>query len=406
MPRMHLLSQLAVLIIMSIIISTPCQARKRGVEQFNLPTPANYSGYKLSIEASNHSPEVNQAVIFKASIKPSLPSNKVEYQFLINGAPIAEPGMHKVHMFKESGTYKVSAVAKLGGIYLINSPPVIIHVVDAWVSPIAEITPHTLTVNAGETATFYSLSESDPKSRQWLYWSVSSGHRGSGNKFTIDTSRMLPGNYPIELLLKDDRKSESTDHAFLVISNEENPEVLELEDQQSEEIKIPAFLDLQLRASNSHRLEGMPVIYWIQNTQIGADTQLQIDTGDSYVSPWGRRLRYGHSYKHFGIYKAQITARTSSPSTQQSNTITVYIWPLWLPVLMVIIGLLLAGIPFFKRYQLQKEEAPSITYKYYSDPGYQQIIISSEEEIPALHISKKAGNTTQALETVSKGNSE
>ncbi len=401
MPQTHILSQLVILIIMSIMISTPCQARER-VEQFNLPVPANYSDYKLSIEASNHSPEVDQTVIFKASIEPSLPDNKIEYQFLINGAPISEPGMHKVHTFQESGTYKVSAVATLGGTYLINSPPIIIHVIDAWIPPIAEITPQTLTTSAGEEATFYSLSETDPKSRQWLYWSISSGHRGSGNKFTIDTSNMLPGNYPIELLLKDDRKSESTDHAFLVISNEENPEILDLEDQQSEELKVSKPLNLQLRASNSHRLEGMPVIYWIQNTQIGADTQLQIDTGDSYVSPWGRRVRYGHSYQHFGIYKAQITARTSSTSTQQSNVITVYIWPLWLPVLMVIIGLLLAGIPFFNRYQLQKEGG-TITYKHYSDPGYQQIIISSEEEVPALRISSKAGNTTQTLDIASKG---
>ena len=405
MPQKHLFSLLATIIIMSIMISTPCQARKH-VEQFNLPTPANYSGYRLNIEASNHSPEVDQAVIFKAQIDPPLSENKVEYQFLINGAPIAEPGMHKVHMFKESGTYKISAVAKLGGVYLINSPPVIIHVTDAWIAPVAEITPQTLTVNAGEEAVFYSLSETDPKSRQWLYWSVSSGHRGSGNKFTINTRNMLPGNYPIELLLKDDRKSESTDHAFLVISNEENPEVLDIEDTKDKGLPESKPLDLQLRASNSHRLEGMPVIYWIQNTQIGADTQLQIDTGDSYVSPWGKRLRYGHSYQHFGIYKAQISAKISASSTQQSNTITVYIWPLWLPVLMVIIGLLLAGIPFFKRYQQQKEEASAITYKHYSDPGHQQIIINSEEETPALRISKKAGNTTQALETVSKGSAE
>ncbi|CAA6828690.1 MAG: Unknown protein [uncultured Thiotrichaceae bacterium] len=373
------------------------------VEQYNLPNPTNYKSYKLRVQASTRQAEVGKPVILKAILSPETSPKQIEYQFLINGAPISEPGMHKVHTFREKGTYKISVVAKLGGVYLLNSPPLVIHVIDAWIEPEAIIAPASIVVKQGEQAVFTSESEIDQHSREWLYWSVSTGHRGSGLSFNIPTENLEPGKYPIELIARDDRKRESTANALLVVVDKEtNIETLMIDGENTGAINtLPSFtgeLDLQLYSSHKHRLEGMPVVFWIQNAQPGAGTELQLDTGDGKISGWSRRLRYGHAYEHFGVYQTSISSKTLS-GTKTSAPVTVYIWPLWFPILLMIMGLFLAGIPFFKRQQrLQKEPAYSIYYTVHEDPGHHQLIVSSEEEQPSLRVRVLKDNGKQTLE--------
>lgn len=374
------------------------------VEQYNLPNPTNYKSYKLRVEASSRKVEVGKPVILKAILSPETPPKQIDYQFLINGAPIREPGMHKVHTFRETGTYKISAVAKLGGVYLLNSPPLVIHVIDAWIEPEAIIAPASIVVKQGETAVFGSESEIDQHSREWLYWSVSTGHRGSGPMFSIPTEQLKPGKYPIELIAKDDRNRESTASALLIIVDKDtNVETLTVEGENPDNLSIaPTFndeLDLQLFSSHKHRLEGMPVIFWMQNAQPGAGTELQLDTGDNKVSGWSRRLRYGHAYEHFGIYQARISSKTST-GTKTSEPITVYIWPLWFPVLLMIMGLFLAGIPFFKRQQrLKSEPVYPIYYTVHEDPGHHQLIVNSDDEQPSLLVRAHKDQGRQTLES-------
>lgn len=373
------------------------------VEQYNLPNPTNYKSYKLRVEASTRQAEVGKPIILKAILSPQTPPKQIEYQFLINGAPISEPGMHKVHTFRETGTYKVSAVAKLGGVYLLNSPPLVIHVIDAWIEPEAIISPASIVVKQGEKALFNSESEIDQHSREWLYWSVSTGHRGTGPMFNIPTEHLDPGKYPVELIARDDRKRESTASALLVVVDKDTDiETLTIDGEDTEAITTtPAFtgeLDLQLYSSHKHRLEGMPVVFWIQNAQPGAGTKLQLDTGDGKISGWSRRLRYGHTYEHFGIYQANISSKTLS-GTKTSDPITVYIWPLWFPILLMIMGLFLAGIPFFKRQQrLRNEPEYPIYYTVHEDPGHHQLIVSSEEEQPSLLVRTHKDHGKQTLE--------
>ncbi len=390
---------------------------KRKVEQYDLPLPHSYKNYELRVEASERRPEVGKPVILKAIINPEINPDKIEYQFLINGAPIPEPGMHKVHIFEETGTYKISAVAKLGGSYLLNSPPIIVHVIDSWVEPEAAISPAVLNVQLGKNAVFTSLSETDPQSRQWLYWSISSGHRGSGEKFVIKTDNLAVGKYPVELLVKDDRNRESIANAYLLISAAgEEVETLNLDDSGNldESTSITGATSgskstnsnpIQLRSSHTHRLENMQVVFWIQNAQPGADTELQLDSGDSLITSWSKKLRYGHRYEHFGIYTAKISAR-SPEGSRHSNTVTVYVWPLWLPVIMVILGLLLAGIPFFRRRQQQQIVPKPIQYQHQADSGQHQLIVTSEKQTPAITISKNNGhqdnNSQQTLTVINK----
>lgn len=391
-------SWLAVLLSVGLMLSGPLLA-KRKIEQYNLPTPQSFANYELRVEASNRRPEAGQAVIFKAIISPAIDDNDVEYHFLINGAAVPEPGMHKVYTFQETGTYKVSAVARLGGSYLLNSPPVIIHVIEDWLEPEAVISPRTLTVQSGQDAIFESLSEIDPQSRQWLYWSVSTGHRGTGDKFLIKTDKLKPGKYPIELKARDDRKRESIAHAFLVVTDKE-VETLTLHGSDDEE-NMPLTIsnspaNIELRASHSNRLQDMQIIFWIQNAQPGADTELQLDSGDGLVTPWSKKLRYGHRYQQIGIYQAHINARTPSGDIR-SNSMTVYVWPLWLPVLMVISGLLLAGIPFFKRRQRRRKEPAPVSYQLHPDPGFHQLILTSEQQSPAMVINHSMHSGHQIL---------
>lgn len=400
---------------------------KQQVEQYDLPIPKSYRDYDLRVEASTRRPEAGKPVVFKATISPEINPNKVEYQFLINGAPIHEAGMHKVHTFKETGTYKISAFAKIDGSYLLNSPPIIIHVIDAWVKPEAVINPVTITVPPGKDATFTSKSVTDTQSRQWLYWSMSNGHRGIGEQFMIKTNSLQPGQYPIELVVKDDRKRQSTAQAYLVITNEniktdnaEDPDNLvnnnsEPDSGINNEIETFSLdklgnlqndsatngdenLDLYLHSTHKNRLEKMQVIFWIQNAQPGANTKLQLDFGDSNITPWGKNLRYGHRYQSFGVYTAMITARTPD-YIFRSNKVTVYIWPLWLPIAMMILGLFLAGIPFFKRHQQQQKQLDPIRYQHYPDHGQHQLILSSDEETPAITIEKNHDNGKQSLTT-------
>ncbi len=392
---------LLILLITAFIIPMSAQA-KRKVEQYNLPQPQSYKNYELRVEASTRRPQIGKPVILKAIISPEIDPKKIEYQFLINGAPIPEPGMHKVHTFEETGTYKVSAVAKLGGSYLLNSPPIIVHVIDSWIEPEAVISPAVLTVQPGEDAIFTSHSETAPESRQWLYWSISSGHRGSGDKFIIKTNKLKVGKYPIELLVKDDRNRESIANAHLIITDSENEvETLTLDASGNIDNTIPDTNNsvrhsLQLRTSHTNRLEGMQVIFWIQNAQPGADTELQLDSGDGEITPWSKKLRYGHRYAHFGIYTATISSRSPN-SNLQSNTVTVYVWPLWLPVMMVILGLLLAGIPFFKRRQRQQIPAKPIIYQHQPSLGQHQLILTSDQETPAVRICHDQDTGQQVL---------
>ncbi len=389
------------MLVTAFMIPTSVQA-KRKVEQYNLPQPQSYKSYELRVEASTRRPEIGKPVILKAIISPQIDPKKIEYQFLINGAPIPEPGMHKVHTFEEIGTYKISAVAKLGGSYLLNSPPIIVHVIDSWIEPEAVISPAVLTVQPGEDAIFTSHSETAPESRQWLYWSISSGHRGSGEKFIIKTNKLVMGKYPIELLVKDDRNRESTANAYLIINDSEKEvETLTLDasgnlDDTISDTNNSVRHALQLHSSHTNRLEDMQVVFWIQNAQPGADTELQLDSGDGEITPWSRKLRYGHRYTHFGIYSATISSRSPN-SNLKSNTVTVYVWPLWLPVMMVILGLLLAGIPFFKRRQRQQIAPEPITYQHQSSLGQHQLILTSDQETPAVIISHDQDMGQQVL---------
>ncbi len=412
-------------IIVSLLAGQSANA-KRTVEQYNLPNPQSYKDYELRVEASTRRPEVGKPVILKAILNYEINANDVEYQFLINGAPIPEPGMHKVHTFQDTGTYKVSAVAKLGGSHLLNSPPLILHVINSWVTPEAVISPAKLTIRQGEKAVFTSLSETDPESRQWLYWSLSAGHRGSDERFVINTHKLAPGQYTIELIVKDDRKKESITNAYLVIYDKDSEDPSErgesgdnngigaegvetLSLDESGHLKPTTYesddlLNLKLHSSHKHRLEKMQVVFWIQNAQPGADTQLQLDTGDKQITPWSKKLRYGHRYESFGIYTSIISARTPEYIIK-SNRVTVYVWPLWLPIIMAILGLFLAGIPFFRRRKKQHNIPDPIHYHHHKDPGQHQLILSSDKETPAIIIGTVKSQGLQSLSRISDSSS-
>jgi len=409
----------ALLSITTIILIAPSYALKHEASS------GNYQGYTLSLKVSNHAPSIGKPVVFKAKIEPYIDESNIKYQFLINGEPIAEAGMHKVHIFQKSGIYKVSAVATLGRSHLLNSATTRIHVSATWLPPIAAITPEIVIVKTGETAVFQNSSTTDSKSRQWLYWSLSTGHRDNGTTFRINTRRLKEGKYLITLLLRDDHKKESTAHATLVIDNSDqttsgNNQIIQPTTQNEAtspltETTPPAKItpdtstpiDLTFRASHTHRLSGMPIVFWVQNSQIGVNTRLQLNTGDGEQSAWGRQVRYSHTYKRLGTYQAQLFVKNSANATTivQKN-LTVYVWPLWLPILIIGVILLLALIWLFKR---RKNKIPAtdkspVTYQHHPDEGYQQITITeeSEQKTAALSISQHVDTGTQTLKP-SKG---
>jgi hypothetical protein len=426
---MQLLRFILSSIITTILLVTSSYALKHETEFFSQPNPSNYRDYTLSLKVSNLAPSIGKPVVFKAKISPYLDESKIAYQFLINGEPIAEAGMHKVHIFQKSGVYNISAVATLGRSHLLNSATTRIHVSEAWLPPIAAITPEVVTVKTGETAVFKSTSNTDPKSRQWLYWRISSGHRDNRATFSINTSRLKEGKYPITLLLRDDHKKESTAHATLVINNTNSQAItptsqtVEKNNQHDQDdlatqdktantkntsTNTSTLIDLTFHASHTHRFTGFPIVFWVQNTQIGANTRLQLDTGDGELSSWGRRVRYTHLYNNFGTYHAQLLVKTSPNATTSTaqKTLTVYIWPLWLPILIIGVILLLALVWLFKRrkQQLPTTEKSPVTYQHHTDEGYQQITIheESEQKTASFNINQQVDTGTQTLKP-SKG---
>jgi hypothetical protein len=372
---------LLALLVFAFLMPLEASAR-RNPDQIHLPTPKSYKDYRLRVITNERRPETGNPIVFKAELIPHLPEDDAKIHFIINGKTYPVDGIHKVHIFEKTGTYKISAVARIGGSHLLNSPPLIVHVVEAWELPVAAISPQKLVVEPGEPAIFTSNSVVDEHSRQWLYWSMSTGHRGSGEEFRIDTRKLAPGKYPVELLLRDDRKRESIQNALLIIKGngiDENELSVETEDTNPSQATddgssfVPPEPELVLHASQTHRLAGKSIVFWIQNAQLGADTLLKLNTGDGDSTPWGRQLRYTHSYPNYGIYTIQATGKTPL-GTYTSNAIKVFIWPLWLPVLMVVMGLLLAGIPFFRN---KPEEPPAPIINLYfesqNDKGLQKI---------------------------------
>lgn len=402
---------------------------------YSLTSYANYDGYSLSINVSDASPEMGKPVVFNAQIEPELDDSQVSYQFLINGQPIAGTSGQKRYSFTKKGTYKISAVATLGNAHLINSSTKIIHVMSQWITPNADITPKTLRLRTGEKAVFRSSSNVDSKSRQWLYWKISSGHRSTGETFRINTSRFREGQYPITLLLRDDRHNESIARAVLIIDNDpttnpatQNDSQQEAQDTQENQpdnnddttatIMQPprtnttttsSLTALSFRASHIHRLSALPIVYWVKNSQIGADTVLQLDTGDGKVTPWSRRLRYTHVYDKLGIYTAELRVKErNSAVVQQRHTLTVYIWPLWLP-LGIGGGIILLALYLLFRQRKKaailkktsEQEAAHISYQQHPDEGYQQITITeeSEQKTASFTVSQQPDTGTQTLKS-------
>jgi hypothetical protein len=63
---------------------------------------------------------------------------------------------------------------------------------------------------------------------------------------------------------------------------------------------------------------------------------------------------------------------------------------------MMILGLFLAGIPFFKRHQQQQKPDP-IRYQHHPDHGQHQLILSTDKETPAVVFEKIIDNGSQSL---------
>ncbi|MCK5725335.1 MAG: hypothetical protein KAH22_00765 [Thiotrichaceae bacterium] len=363
--------------------------------EFNLPVSKSYRHYVLQLNVVNRRPEVEEAIILEADLTPNIAGEKVSYQFYINGRSIGEGGTHRVHSFEDTGTYKITALAKIGS-FLLNSPPVIIHVIDAWKEPEAVIEPQVLTVKQGEPAQFQSLSETASQSRQWLYWSLSTGHKSNKDQFTIDTARLSPGRYPVQLLVKDDRQREAVARAILTIKSKSGKlpgPVVMIEEGDSPEDTDPSknMIELKIRSSHQHQLNQMAVVFWLQNTQYGADTELQFDPGDGASYRWDKKIRYSHRYQQSGFYHAVIRSRSPSGKAE-SNAVLVIIWPRWLPLVLILLGLLLAILPFYHHYKRQQlaqfiaAQETGFYYQQHSVSGQHQITFYSPEQLEVLSI--------------------
>ncbi|HIQ07827.1 MAG TPA: hypothetical protein EYH35_05170 [Thiotrichaceae bacterium] len=366
-----------------VVLIRPCvYALNKDKADFNDPSPKSYSHYVLQVSISNHRPEVDQVLVLKAEITPAV-TDKISYQFYINGRSLGKGGAHRVYSFEDTGTYKITVVATIGS-FLLNSPPIIIHVVDAWSQPAAFIEPEVQTVKQGEIAQFVSLSEVAKQSRQWLYWSLSTGHKSNLDTFRIDTKRLPPGRYPIQLLIKDDRKREAVARAILIVTNRLDKQSLDVPPDNNQ--RIPEEQQhFELRSSHHHQLTYMPVVFWLQSTQYGADTELRFDPGDNTVYPWSKKIRYSHRYKNIGSYHAVIHSRRGGKESK-SNTVLIRVWPRWLPLVVMMLGLLLAILPFYRRFRHQQssetaqKEENGLRYEHNPVQGQHQVAFNTAEQ--------------------------
>lgn len=370
-----------------ILIVQPSYAQKDKAN-FSIPIPKSYNNYSLRVNTSNRRPEVDEVLILKAEVSPVVAADNITYQFYINGRSLGKGGAHRVYSFEDTGTYKITVVATIGS-FLINSPPIILHVVDAWSQPEAIIDPEVLTVKQGEIAQFVSLSEVAEQSRQWLYWSLNTGHKSNLDNFNIDTKRLSPGRYPIQLLVKDDRGREEVARAVLIVTSSSVQEPLDvaIESKGSPVVKKPDEVDkkFELRSSHHHQLTYMSVVFWLQNTQYGPDTELRFSPGDNTEYPWSKKIRYNHHYENIGFYSAKMYFR-SPEGEGQSNSVLVTVWPRWLPLVIMVFGLLLAILPFYRRFRRQQPTdsdqkiESGLGYKHQPAQGRYQITFNATEQ--------------------------
>lgn len=369
------------------------------VEATQALSPEN-SDYDLTLAANKESVGNGEPVAFQVILSPMLENGELSYRFLINDESFKKDSNNWVHRFEESGQYTVSAEAWLGNKRLARSDNLTITIDRFWQEPKAIIKPANLVVSQGEEATFISQSTHDKTSKLRFMWKDEGGQESQKDKHTIDTTDLDPGDYWVSLRVKDKRGFESAARAQLIVVSpnetlpdtpqfDDSPTNTTLEDRQidSSAAALPVGrVQLELMASTKHILSGGEVKFSIVQFPAHRDPSkasyhLVYGDGDHEESnqPWVK-----HQYQSSGIHQAYVTTKTTV-GLAQSKKVTVWVWPLWLLIGLVITLVLflsrllrpLFSLAFVRKTSPQMPNVVHVSYIPEKDRGTQQLSLDN-----------------------------
>jgi len=356
--------------------------------------------FDLTLAANKESVDKGEPVAFQVILSPMPEGDNVRYRFMINEDSFAKEANNWVHRFEESGQYTVRAEAWLGDKRIARSDSLTITIDRFWQEPKAIIKPANLVVSQGDKATFVSQSTHDKTTELRFAWTDESGQNSQEKEHTIDTTDLDPGDYWVSLRVKDKRGFESAARAQLIVvsSNETLPDTPQFDDSPTdttlEDQKIDSSsaglpvgrVQLELMASTKHILSGGDVKFSIVQFPAHRDpskASYHIVYGDGEHEesnqPWIK-----HVYQSAGIHQAYVTTKTTL-GLVQSKKVSIWVWPLWLLIGLVITLVLFLGRllrPLFALSFARKKSPamPSVVHVSYmpeKDRGTQQLTLDN-----------------------------
>ena len=294
------------------------------------------------------------------------------------------------YSFVNAGTYKVVVEVNVAGKITYQSHPIRIQVATTWEQPVAIIEPQSLVVIKGDTATFKSQSSHDKKTAISLLWMDENGGNAKSKSYTIDTRDWEVGEYWVSLRVKDEQGFENTDKAQLIVMEEGGNVDDIIDPTAAEEIpKIrPEDIRLSLSASAYHIAEGKPIQFTITQQPL-TEAEYRVVFGDNEEKSTSESW-LEHPYNQFGSYSAYVEM-SYQQQTIRSKEIKIWVWPSWLIIGLVGVGLLLlSGLFKLFKPKIKKNISTKTSYVSYEplvDVGEQNLELESDSNAKNTEIS-------------------
>lgn len=345
--------------------------------------------YDVSFSLSADKTEIKQheSIEFEGLLRPENMEANINYRLIVDNQQIDSSVPRWKYSFIDAGNYKVIAEVELDGIGLYRSSPVAVHVSSTWQEPVALIEPQSLVIVQGDTADFISQSTHDEKTQLQRFWMDENGGSAKTKGYSIDTKEWDVGEYWVSLRVKDEQGFENTDKIQLIIMADRGEVIEPLEPIDTPEI-LPEDIKLSLSASSYHVIAGKSLKFTVTQYPL-TDTEYHIVFGDDDMKdtsqPW-----LEHSYRQFGHYSAFVEVNYQQ-KILRSEPIKIWVWPSWLVLVFMGVGLLLLASLFkFFKPKIKERKATKTTYVNYTpmlDAGEQSLDFEKGGELKNTDIS-------------------
>ena len=324
----------------NLVVTVPEEAKET---EINNPARVDISFDKTSAKAG-------EAIVFTTKVTSKTTLSDIHYVYSINNVKKASVDTRFIWTPEVEGAYTISVTAYNEGGAIAKSKSYMLDIGTGWEKPIAKILPIKTGLKQGDKAEFVSNSTYDLNSTLLYEWISSSGHSGNKKGFTIDTTRLDPGEYDVTLTITDDKGSQSTATAHFMLQ-----EVLESMNNASNIDKPSKETDTLQFSANSKGKEKLTIILNTsrRTAQIGQKIQFNMQVkpqvspealyyyqlGDKKRRQWMNTANFEHHYNSFGSYSVRAVVKQND-EVYYSDSVTIWVWSTWL------LGLI-GGIGFF-----------------------------------------------------------